>query len=107
MPIIRMLSWGVEIIFHDEGEFDRWFGRLGPTDKVRVLQAIDKLQVSATPIGMPHGRRLSRNIWELRPQSGRSSLRIYYGVSGGMAHLLAFGTKDTQRRDIDRARGRQ
>jgi putative addiction module killer protein len=96
----------VEIDFYGESEFEKWLTRLASQDTVWILQVLAVLEDAARPLGMPHGRNLKSDLWELRPQSGRSGYRIYYQVDGDVARMLTQGRKDTQQRDIARARRR-
>jgi putative addiction module killer protein len=96
----------MEITFHDKREFQRWFHRLAANDQARVITSINDLQNAARPLPMPHGRNLGSGLHELRPSSGRATQRLYYAVHGQQVILLCAGRKDTQDRDIDRARRR-
>ncbi len=52
---------------------------------------------------MPHVRRLGDDLCELRADKHR----LYFVVVDDTAKFLAYGEKDTQQRDINRARRRQ
>jgi putative addiction module killer protein len=96
----------MDLRFHDSREFQHWVLRLSTRDKANVTRAIQELAIATRPIPMPHGRRIDGDLHELRPSSGRSSIRIYYRYEGSTAVILTTGRKDTQQRNIDRARGR-
>ncbi len=96
----------MEIRFHDEREFHRWAARLSSQDKAALLRSIQELEASRQPIPMPHGRRIEHDLYELRPAGSRSSIRAYYLRIGSIATFVAYGRKDTQQRDIERARRR-
>jgi len=103
----------MEVDFHDEREFTKWMCRLAGRDRTRVDLLLLALAQASGPLGMPQGRRLAGEpeLYELRSGSGH---RVYYAAAESepdepqrRAVILAQGTKDTQTRDIERARSRQ
>lgn len=65
--------------------------------KLRYAAALD-----GPALGMPLIRSLGGRLYELRV----STHRVYFVVTTDAMHVLASGNKDTQERDIDRARRR-
>lgn len=60
------------------------------------------LEQHGVAIGMPMVRRLDIDLWELRV----GKHRLYFSVEQNTALFHAYGDKDSQRRDIERARER-
>jgi len=94
----------VRIELFNPGEFVKWFDALGPLSKARMAVLLQMLESATVPAPMPHGRHLGGGLHELRSRLGE---RVYYSVNDDTATILACGRKDTQRRDITRARSRQ
>ena len=67
-----------------------------------MASKIDRLLEHGPTLGMPLVRRLGDDLFELRI----SKYRVYFKVGDGSIVVLACGEKDTQSRDIARARGR-
>jgi len=95
----------VDIIHHSPNEYGKWFVRLGPLAKATVAAEIEML-AARWPVGMPRVRNLSGDLFELRIMA--HGLRLYFSVDDDEDEItfLTYGRKDTQSRDIDRARGR-
>lgn len=94
---------GVKVVHHSPNEYAKWFTRLGPAPKAVVAAEIGLLAVR-WPVGMPRVRALGGDLRELRIMA--HGLRLYFTVEGDTITFVAYGRKDTQARDIDRARGR-
>lgn len=90
----------IQIVRADE--YRRWFHRLSTIDQARVADKLNLLRDVGTDLTMPHVRRLGGGLCELRVDKHR----LYFVVRDDTAVVLAFGDKDTQRRDIRKARGR-
>jgi putative addiction module killer protein len=93
----------VEVVHRNPNEYGKWFARLGPLPKAVVAAEIGLL-ATHWPIGMPRVRALGGGLHELRIMA--HGLRLYFTVEGDTITFVAYGRKDTQDRDIDRARGR-
>jgi putative addiction module killer protein len=93
----------LEVDFHDEREFERWLRRTGGGNPGRIA---GKLALVAShggaQVGMPLVRVLGAGLHELRVDGWR----VYFVQDPRTLTVLCAGTKDTQRRDIDRARRR-
>lgn len=92
----------MEIGFHDEHEFDKWLTALAPEPRDLVLAKLLLLREHGIAIGMPLVRRITAGLHELRVGGNR----VYFTQVGGTIHVLTQGRKDTQARDIERARRR-
>jgi putative addiction module killer protein len=95
----------MDIAHHDDAEFVKWYRRLGPVEQAKLTWQLDLLMAVGTALGMPHVRDLGDGLRELRVRVGRQP-RLYFQIEGTMARMLTYGRKDTQQRDIGRARGR-
>lgn len=89
----------------DDSEFAKWYRRLGPVEQAKVTWEIDLLAEAGAAVGLPHVRDLGHGLRELRVRVGQQP-RLYFTIEGGTARFLTYGRKDTQRRDIERAKRR-
>lgn len=83
-------------------EYDKWRSKLDAGAQAVVTRRIDLLAEHGISLGMPNVRRLAAGLFELRA----GKYRLYFTVLGDTARFLTFGEKDTQTRDIERARKR-
>jgi len=83
-------------------DFVKWVRRLGDQDRAQISRKLRMLQDHGIAIGMPLVRRLYADLWELRV----GKHRLYFGVEDDTAVFHVYGDKDSQRRDIEQARGR-
>lgn len=93
----------VDIIHHDPRDFERWMSRLARVDQRRILRKLHMLAHVGSALSMPSVRRLGGGLSELRVDK----YRVYFTIEGDEAWILGHGTKDTQQRDIARARRRR
>ncbi len=93
----------MDVTFHDAGEFEKWLRRL---DRHAADRVAAKLRYAAKlggpALGMPLVRPLGDGLHEVRV----STYRVYFVVRADAMHVLTCGNKDTQARDIERARRR-
>lgn len=94
----------VRVVHYSESEYAKWFSRLGPQAKATVAAEI-ALLAQRWPVGMPRVRNIGAGLHELRIMA--HGLRLYFVIEGEAITFLTYGRKDTQARDIDRARRRQ
>ncbi len=94
----------------DIGEFAKWSKRIDGRIRGLVARKIDYLAFLGTDASMPLVRGLGDGLFELRVDKYR--LYFIYAIFSvddrperGIL-FVAYGEKDTQQRDIDRARGR-
>lgn len=93
----------MQIEHGNRDEYAKWMGRLSNPSAARVLAKLNLLALTGTNLQLPHVRRLGAGLCELRVDK----YRLYFVVAGDTATFLAYGEKDTQQRDIQRARRRQ
>ena len=93
----------VEIAHRDPGEYRKWARRLGDADLRRVANKLRLLAEAGGALTMPHVRRMGGDLCELRADKHR----LYFVIVDDTATFLAYGEKDTQQRDISRARRRK
>jgi putative addiction module killer protein len=92
----------IEIYSDDRGRepFTEWVDSLEKTDQVRIDTRLDRV-ISGN---MGDYKHIDGNIHELRFKN-HSGFRIYYAMDGNtIVILLNGGNKDTQNRDLERAR---
>jgi len=78
---------------------------LDPTEKAKVLHSIDLLEMFGYRLGMPHSKKISGKIFELRTH-GKQAIRILYAFHELGVVLLRGFIKKTDRiskREIDTA----
>ena len=93
----------LEVEFHDEREFERWLRRMGGEAMGRVAGKIALVaEHGGAIVGMPTVRSLGGGLHEIRV----GIWRVYFTQHSGVLYVLCSGRKDTQSRDIDRARRR-
>jgi len=94
----------------DITEFAKWSRRIDSATRALVDRKIDYLAFLGDDASMPLVRRLGGELHELRVGKYRlyftfAQMDIDGQIERGML-FVAYGEKDTQRRDIARARGR-
>lgn len=87
---------------YSETEWTKWFGRITPVTRGLIQRKIDRLLVHGLALGMPLVRQLTAELYELRVDK----YRLYFTVGDDTVWFLAYGDKDSQRRDIQRAQER-
>ncbi|MEG3435887.1 type II toxin-antitoxin system RelE/ParE family toxin [Pannus brasiliensis CCIBt3594] len=81
--------------------FDEWFDRLDATTRSRIDVRLDRVSLG----NFGDHRSVGEGVYELRFFFG-PGYRIYYGIAGNrIVILLAGGTKKSQNKDIEIARG--
>lgn len=84
---------------------ERWLDSLAEQELRSVTKEVRMLQLLGNELKMPHSKSLSGGLFELRER--RYGFRIYYGFHGKqIIILLAAGDKNTQNKDIKKARKR-
>jgi putative addiction module killer protein len=95
----------MKLAYFSEREFIRWYRRLGPQQQAKVESELEALIATGPAVGMPVVRDLGHGLFELRIRIGQQP-RLYFRSDDDTIELLTYGRKDTQQRDIDRARRR-
>lgn len=93
---------GVDWQHYSSDEWTKWFRRIDVTMRGRIQRKIDRLLAHGPVLGMPLIRQLSADLYELRVDK----YRLYFTVGENTIWFLAYGDKDSQRRDIQRAQER-
>lgn len=86
-----------------------WLQKLEKSERVRLGQAIQGLQVNGPMLPMPYACPLGRGLYELRERIAKIRYRIFYGFDGErLVILLHVATKNqrTIQTDIVLARKR-
>ena len=93
----------MRIEFHNEREIEKWFRAIGRREGGRVAGKLALVaDLGGAAAGMPLVRLLGSRLYEIRV----SKFRVYFVETDEILTVLAAGEKDTQQRDIARARGR-
>jgi hypothetical protein len=79
------------VVFHPEAEVE--LGRLMATERVAILNAVEKLKALGPGLPFPHQSNVqgAASLRELRPRAGRSRWRGFYGQVGDVLVMLAVG----------------
>ena len=86
----------------DDGEYEKWVKSIEQREFSKVARRLLLLSDLGRLLGMPTVRRIDGEVSEVR--SGK--YRLYFTLTESEAIFLAYGEKDTQQRDIERARQR-
>lgn len=93
----------LEVVFHDEREFERWLRRTGGVNPGRIAGKVALVATQGGAIvGTPTVRSIGNGLHEIRV----GVWRVYFVRRDGSLVILCAGSKDTQHRDIARARRR-
>ena len=83
-----------------------WLLSLSETDRKEIGKDIQRLEF-CWPVGMPHRRSLTRDLWEVRSTlSNNRTARVIFATEGGemcLLHGFLKKTQQTPRHDIDLA----
>jgi len=79
------------VVFHPEAENE--LARLAATERVAMLNAVEKLKALGPTLPFPHQSNVqgSTGLRELRPRAGRSRWRGCYGQIGDVFVVAAIG----------------
>lgn len=106
------MTWHVESYQDSQGRVlvNRALASLSVTDQARVLRVIELLVDYGPALKMPHARRLTGQLSELRMDGRPNSYRVIYAAVGEGQYLplelFAKKTQATPAREIDSARRR-
>jgi putative component of toxin-antitoxin plasmid stabilization module len=92
----------MRIRHRDEREYEKWSNGIDDREIAKIGRRLEMLRLFGIDIGMPTVRRIDGEVSEVR--SGK--YRLYFTVVDAEAVCIAYGEKDTQQRDIERARQR-
>lgn len=92
---------GVDWQHYSSDKWAKWFRGIDGTMRGRIQRKIDRLLAHGPSLGMPLIRQLTAELYELRVDKYR-----LYSVGENTIWFLAYGDKDSQRRDIQRAQER-
>ncbi|MBC7460143.1 MAG: type II toxin-antitoxin system RelE/ParE family toxin [Thermoleophilia bacterium] len=96
----------MDIEFLDTAEYVKWMRGLGAAEQSKVASQLELLAARGEELRLPHVRWLGRGLFELRVVIGQQPRLYFHRVGGDLVVMLTFGRKDTQQRDIARARRR-
>lgn len=87
---------------------EKFISALEKPTLAKVLRTIDLLEKFGRKLGMPHSKKISSNIFELRTR-GHQETRIFYCFHNGAAYLLHGFIKKTQKtpkKELDAAKNK-
>ncbi|MEX0616476.1 MAG: type II toxin-antitoxin system RelE/ParE family toxin [Candidatus Woykebacteria bacterium] len=101
------MPWNVVLFESSRGEkfVEEFIKTLDEPTVAKVIHVIDLLESYGSRLGMPHTKKLTADLYELRVR-GRQEIRILYGYAKKDIYLLhAFIKKKqkTPRQEIDTA----
>lgn len=85
----------MEIIFFNESIRD-FIGSLEKQTRSRVYQTIDLFDEPGHRMGLPHSKKITRNLFELRVRS-QQEVRIFYSYKNSQVILLHGFIKQSQK----------
>ncbi|MAZ77557.1 MAG: hypothetical protein CMF39_02660 [Legionellaceae bacterium] len=93
------MAWNIVYAEHVE----TWLDKLDNTQLKSVAKELCLLEMCGNELKLPHSKSLGRSLFELRER--KFGLRIYYAFNETQdIVLLVAGNKQTQQRDIRKAR---
>ena len=96
----------MDIEFWDEAEYEKWMRGLGAVERSKAAWVVAALAMRGIDLAFPHVRWLGAGLFELRITSGQQPRLYYTRIGDDKVRMLTYGRKDTQDRDIARARRR-
>lgn len=93
----RSHRWNLKLYESSRGEqyVEAFIRSLAPATTAKVIRTVDLLESYGPQLGMPHMRKLSKTISELRIR-GKVEIRILYGTRGNSIYLLHAFQKKSQ-----------
>jgi len=85
----------MEIKFFDNS-LEKFIVSLEDSTIAKILHTIDLLEMFGHKLGLPHSKRISKNIFELRIY-GTQKVRVFYTIHKTQAILLYGFVKKTQK----------
>jgi len=84
-----LITWNVIVFESERGEklVEEFIKSLSPSTKAKVIHGIDLLEKHGPYVGMPHTRKVSNLLYELRVR-GKEEVRIFYAFSKEKIILL-------------------
>lgn len=107
--IMLTVGWHVAVFESSRGEkhVEEFFLSLNPETIAKVVQVIDLLELHGPRLNMPHARKLTSILFELRIR-GRQEIRVIYAYLHAQIYLLHAFKKTNKanacKRDACRAR---
>lgn len=104
------MSWEINLFTTNRGEkpVSSFILELDSTTKAKVANLLDLLGQYGPKLCMPHSKKMSRDLYELRIR-GKIEVRIFYTFKNNQIYLLhAFQKKSqkTPRRELEVAESR-
>ena len=88
---------------HSNKDVEDFIESLEEQSIAKVLRTIDLLEKFGNRLGMPHSKKITRHIFELRIR-GKQEVRIFYCFFKDDTHLLYGFLKKTQKTPIKELR---
>ncbi len=89
----------MEVMFLHK-DIRKFIDRLDDSTYAEVFRLIEILSLREHQIGMPHSKKIEKDIYELRVTS-KQSVRIFYTFCEGKVFLLHVISKKSQRLHVD------
>ncbi len=92
------MDWGVILFESKRGErfVEEFIKNQDFSTIAKIAHTIDLLEKHGSRLGMPHSKKISRNLYELRIR-GKQEIRIIYGFVKSNIYLLHAFRKKTQK----------
>lgn len=101
------MTWNVITFETPRGEkpIDEFFKKQSFQTQSKITHLLDLLELHGSTLGMPHSKRLDKNLFELRIR-GKQELRILYCFQKRdvmLLHVFKKQTQKTPRKEIETA----
>lgn len=101
------MDWNVKTFETLRGEkpVDEFLKKQSAQTQSKITHLLDLLELHGNILGMPHSKRLDRNLFELRIR-GQQEIRILYCFKKGeilLLHAFKKQTQKTPRKELERA----
>lgn len=95
-----------DVTHHDFGPYVEWMRDRSnsPADLKKVLAKFELLKVNGIQWGHPHVHHIDGTLWELKIR-GDNTHRVYFRHEPPHARCVWYGSKNSQKSDIQRAKG--
>lgn len=92
------MAWNIIVFESNRGEkyVEKFIKSLNAQTIAKVSHTIDLLEKHGPYLGMPHSKRLTSNLYELRIR-GKQEIRMLYGFFRKAIYLLHAFKKQTQK----------
>lgn len=98
LTLVEVLGWNIILFETARGDkpVEEFIKSLDPATIAKASHGIDLLEKHGSYLAMPHAKKLSKDLYELRIR-GKQEVRILYAFVGKNIYLLHAFKKQTQK----------